>query len=358
MVFKKQRPSQQGRHRVQQAQRPALRAQQPTRSRAGGPARQSQGPTYYRVAGEGRLTAPSNHSSHRRARPVEGKAETARAARLRLLDDVARVSADYATTPGAHRRAEAPAAPTAAERALQDSRRRRARVARIAIAAAAVAVLMAIGVSAFVLRDDAVMDIEGSAFTYIVGQRVDLGEPVSLERRDSSWVADGQGSSLTLDGHPLYLDATGETMFGGRAMVVLPARQGAIRKVPPRTRAKYTEGICVLTSNEGDSEPIESGFVYDGADTYTLLSDARLVTDAGECLLPALSSIEATYGGAVYAYDYGTGSLQAFESGSAVLMVDDGIMTYEVNLMNDSMSCDGTDQLLLSSAASMPSIFE
>lgn len=316
-----------------------------------------QRPTYRRSTGEGRLTAPGNHSSRSRARATAS--DTARRPdHVKALGDVARASASYTTARNAVRKPAAAHSSVAAEHALEDARRRRARVARLAIAVVTVAVLVAIGVSVFALRKDAVVGIEGNAFTHIIGQRVDLTEPVEIERRDNAWVAVGQNGTFTMDGRPLYLEQSGEVIFGDRAMVVLPARQGIIRQIPARTRASFEGGIASLRSNDGAVEPIESGFIYDGIDTYTLLTEATIQTGAGEYALPALSCVEAVNGGAVYVYDYVADAVQVFDAGTAKLLVDDGYMSYEVDLLSDTMTVDDVSQLLLGSASSMPSIFD
>ncbi len=280
-----------------------------------------------------------------------------------------RRTAPSAASQPAHRRRTAPAgdcpggrtAPArarATERVLSESRSRRSRIFKIAAGCALVLVVLVVLVTVLAFRRDAVTGLEGGATSYIMGQRADIAGPATIEQRDGAWTLVGEDMTLALDGRPLYLADDDAAMFGDGAMVVLPARQGVIRQVPARTGARFENGIGVLESHEGDVEPVESGFIYDGSDVYTLLSEARLVTSAGELVLAPLSCIEAVYGGAVYVYDRGSDSVQVLETGSAVLEVDDGTTTYEVDLLSDTLTVGDTSMLLLGSASAMPSIFE
>lgn len=256
------------------------------------------------------------------------------------------------------RRRTAPSHADATDRLLGESRARRSRILAIASVCALILVALVMVVSFAAFRRDAVTGLEGGATSYIMGQRADIAGPATVEQRDGVWTLVGDGMTLALDGRPLYLADEDAAMFGDGAMVVLPARQGVIRQVPARTTARFESGIGVLKSHQGASEPIESGFVYDGSDVYTLLSEARLVTSAGEIVLAPLSSIEAVYGGGVYVYDRGSDSVQVLETGTAVLEVDDGTAAYEVDLLSDTLVVGDTSMLLLGSASAMPSIFE
>ena len=300
------------------------------------------------------------------ARPARGAGNaTARAASRRTqrrsdaLDDAARAVAIYNTAPEHLKRVTRPTSSAAAERALDDARRRRGRTARIMVCLIVLAAVAAVVISVVLLRDRAVTDVDADARAFIAGQRVDLAAPIEIARHDGAWVATAEnGATLTLDGRPLYVDGRAEAYLGEGGMVVLPARQGAIRQVPARTRAVASDGLVSLVSHRDATEAIESGFIYDGADTYTLLTEGRLSTSAGELILPALSSVEAVYGGSVCVYDYGAGTMQVFDAERAVLTVEDGTTSYELDMLSDTLTRDGATQLLLGDASSMPSIFD
>ena len=124
----------------------------------------------------------------------------------------------------------------------------------------------------------------------------------------------------------------------------------------PRTNHKaqvecFSEVLCsengaIHLIRDEKETLLNSGFLYDGQDLYLFLEPVVLHLNGYLLNLPALSYVEATYGGAVMVFNYETKE-QLMEAPKGDVTVEIATGDYALSLLGDSMTLhDGTKSLL------------
>ena len=110
----------------------------------------------------------------------------------------------------------------------------------------------------------------------------------------------------------------------------------------------------VTVQRERNSRVAESGFLYDGGDQYIFLEPMIVYFNGYKMELPALSYVEAVYGGYMMVFNYETKEcFTELSDGSGTAQPPSG--DYVLSLLGDSVTMrDGSKMLL----ATRPDLFD
>lgn len=177
--------------------------------------------------------------------------------------------------------------------------------------------------------------------TYPVAAETELCQ----EADGTFYIKTGRKQKQDLNNLPIY--------YADRRSAVLPRN---MIYFAPRTKVQarvdfFSEILCsengtVRLLRDGKGSVLNQGFLYDGNDLYLFLEPIVLHFNGYALELPALSYVEAVYGGTVMVFNYETKE-QLMESpqGDVTAEIEGG--DYTISLMGDSMSLhDGTKSLL------------
>jgi len=155
----------------------------------------------------------------------------------------------------------------------------------------------------------------------------------------------GRKQKQDLNNLPIY--------YSDRRSAVLPR---SMVYFAPRTKVQasvdfFSEILCsengaVRLIRDGKEPVLNPGFLYDGEDLYLFLEPVTLRVNGYALELPALSYVEAVYGGAVMVFNYETKEqLMEAPQGDVIAEIAGG--DYSISLLGDSMTLhDGTKSLL------------
>lgn len=210
--------------------------------------------------------------------------------------------------------------------------------------AAAIVVVAAI---ALLLDRSVTYMLDSAAVQYYANGTYPLAAETELcqETENAFYIKTGHEKKRELNNLPIY--------YADRRCAVL------VRDMiyfAPRTKSKarvefFSEVVCsengtVRLIRDGDEMVLNPGFLYDGKDLYLFLEPVTLRVNGYVLELPALSYVEAVYGGEVMVFNYETKE-QLLEPPQGDVIAEIAGGDYTISLMGDSMTLhDGTKSLL------------
>lgn len=231
------------------------------------------------------------------------------------------------------------------EKALARRRKQRLRNILIVIIPADIVVLAAIFILQFAQLAGS-YTVEGTAYRYYAGQRVQLADGTRLSRdaeggtRMVSGELEGEMTSL-----PIY--------YEDRQAVVLPYPMiyyaaGSITPVRVEcfTELEYLDNGSVTALSGGKEIPLTRGFLFDGEDTYLFLEPVTLSFNGYRMDLGAMSYVIADYQNDVMVYNRTDGTM-IMEAPTGAVTAAANTGDYTVSLLDDSMTLYDSTKLLL-----------
>lgn len=211
-------------------------------------------------------------------------------------------------------------------------------------AAAAVAVILTV----ILLLDRSVTcTVDGEAMQYYAGGTFPIAAKTEL-RRDSGGdytMKTGRGDRQTLNDLPIYyLHRAGVLL--PRDMVYFAPRTGERGRAACFSEVLQVGSTTIRLAGESGETAVEPGFLYDGGDMYLFLEPVTLHLNGYTVELPALSYVEAVYGGSVMVFDYGTKEQMTGSPRGDVTAVAAG-GDYTISLLGDSVTLHNGEKSLL-----------
>lgn len=211
-------------------------------------------------------------------------------------------------------------------------------------AAAAIIVVLA----AVLLLDHSVTyTLDSAAMQYYANGTFPIAAKTELyqESDDVFYMKTGRKQKQSLNDLPIY--------YTDRTSAVLPR---SMVYFAPRTNVRarvdfFSEILCsgngtVWLIRDGKDSVLNPGFLYDGKDLYLFLEPVILHMNGYTLELPALSYVEAVYGGTVMVFNYTTKE-QLMEPPQGDVTAEIAGGDYTISLLSDSMTLhDGTKSLL------------
>lgn len=250
--------------------------------------------------------------------------------------------------------AELGTAKTVKKRSERPKRRKRlSRRERLMLLIPAVAAVVAVAVVAFTLDRGSTYTFKGTARQYYAGNAaaIESGTKLKRSQKGETLLAKG-GQSIQTD-LPIYPTDSRRVVLPTDMVFVAP-RSDKFYRMSYFTEVECQPGGTVIARRGNDRATVEQGFLFDGKDTYLFLEPMTVSVNGRTLQLPALSYVEAVYGGYVMVFNYETKDcFVELSDGSGTAQPPSG--DYEISLLGDSMTMhDGSRSLL----ATEPSLFD
>ena len=161
------------------------------------------------------------------------------------------------------------------------------------------------------------------------------------------------GKQTTETTLPVYLENSRKVVLTSDMLYISPRIGGCSRAVHfSEVECKTNQMISV--SRGGSKADTERGFLYDGEDFYLFLEPVTVNFNGYTMDLPALSYVEAVYGGYMMLFNYDTKEFfMELSDGTGSAQPASG--DYVISLLGDSMTLNNGNKLLL---ANRPELFD
>ncbi len=233
------------------------------------------------------------------------------------------------------------------EKALARRKKQRLRNILIVIIPADIVVLAAMLILQFAQFAGS-YTVEGEAYRYYAGQRVQLADGTRLSQNSEGDTQMATGDSVgEMTSLPVYYEDR-QTVVLPKAMIYYAAGSVTAVRAECFTELDYLDNGAVTAVSGGKEVSLSRGFMYDGEDTYLFLEPMTLMFNGYKMELGAMSYVIADYQNNVMVYNRGDGSM-AMETLSSGITAAAATGDYTVSLLEDSMTLyDNTKVLLFS----------
>ena len=195
---------------------------------------------------------------------------------------------------------------------------------------------------------------EYELYQYVMGKKVYYSGIIEISSKGNITKLTTKEGNIYLESAPVYYKTeTNKAILPSEMIVSFPMDGGVLNKINSLSTLyiKYGE---VFVKNEDLDKNLIDAFLYDGNDLYVFVENTVVNVDGNEYKLPPLSYVNATYKGYVEIYNYDTEEYLYIED------VKDNIIAstskYKINLSNDSMEYENTEQLLLKRIKNLPNL--
>ena len=236
---------------------------------------------------------------------------------------------------------------------LRGNLRNRKQTQMLILLLSALAVILAVIVVIFTVDFGSSYSIKEAAYQYYGGNTSKIEAGAKLKRSGEEktlLVQDGYSSEAIL---PVYLKKSPAIVLTTDMMYLAP-RSGICERAVYFSEVKCDDNGTVTVTRNGKSQNPQQGFLYDGGDFYLFLEPMKLSFNGYSMDVPALSYVEAVYGGYMMVFNYETKEFFIeLSDGSGTAQTPSG--DYVISLLGDSMTLhDGSRQLL----AIRPDLFD
>ena len=182
-------------------------------------------------------------------------------------------------------------------------------------------------------------------FQYVMGNKTEYTGVLEFSGKDGITKLECKEGTIYLESMPVYYESERDKVILPADMaVVFPMDSGRTNKVNSLSIAYINYGDVYIQKGDLDKN-LEDAFLYDGNDMYFFVENTTVTIDGVEYKLPPLSYANVTYKGYIELYNYDTDEYTYIEE-----VVDDVIAAtdkYSINLSNDTLKYEDTEQILL-----------
>ena len=217
----------------------------------------------------------------------------------------------------------------------------------------ALAAILAVVIVMFTMNNGSKYRLQDAAYQYYGGNSVRIESGADLRRGTNgvSILTSGNHSAETT--LPVYLENSRKVVFPTDMLYFAP-RSGVCDRVVYFSELECKTNAMISVTRGGTTANIEQGFLYDGEDFYLFLEPVTLSFNGYTMDLPALSYVEAVFGGYMMLFNYDTKEFFIeLSDGTGTAQPPSG--DYVVSLLGDSMTLHDGSKLLL---ANRPDLFD
>lgn len=218
---------------------------------------------------------------------------------------------------------------------------------KLIVAIPAAAAIVVVAAIVLLLDRSVTHTLDGAAAQYYANGTYPLAAETELcqETENAFYMKTGGEKKQELSNLPIYYAERRCAVFV-RDMIYFAPRTKSQARVDFFSEIACSENGTVRLIRDGDETVLKPGFLYDGKDLYLFLEPVTLHVNGYALELPALSYVEAVYGGAVMVFNYETKE-QLLEPSQGDVTAEIAGGDYTISLMGDSMTLhDGTKSLL------------
>lgn len=236
---------------------------------------------------------------------------------------------------------------------LRPGKRRMSGREKLIVLLPALAAILAVGIVLFTVDKVSVYKIRDTAYQYYGGRTVRIESSAELRSGTDGTVFLKTGKQTTETTLPVYLENSRKVVLTSDMLYISPRIGGCSRAVHfSEVECKTNQMISV--SRGGSKADTERGFLYDGEDFYLFLEPVTVNFNGYTMDLPALSYVEAVYGGYMMLFNYDTKEFfMELSDGTGSAQPASG--DYVISLLGDSMTLNNGNKLLL---ANRPELFD
>lgn len=236
---------------------------------------------------------------------------------------------------------------------LRPGKRRMSGREKLIVILPALAAILAVGIVLFTVDKVSVYKIRDTAYQYYGGRTVHIESGAELRSGTDGTVFLKTGKQTTETTLPVYLENSRKVVLTSDMLYISPRIGGCSRAVHfSEVECKTNQMISV--SRGGSKADTERGFLYDGEDFYLFLEPVTVNFNGYTMDLPALSYVEAVYGGYMMLFNYDTKEFfMELSDGTGSAQPASG--DYVISLLGDSMTLNNGNKLLL---ANRPELFD
>ena len=191
--------------------------------------------------------------------------------------------------------------------------------------------------------------IEEPSHQYYGGKAVavEQGAKLKINSEEKTLLFQGENSTETF--LPVYFDSSPAMVLATDMMFINP-RAGQTARVAYFSEVEYDEYATITVTRENKEAKPQHGFLYDGEDFYIFLEPVTIEFNGYSMEIPALSYVEAVYGGYMIVFNYETKEFfMELSDGSGSATAGGG--DYTISLMGDTITMyDGERRLLATRA--------
>ena len=235
---------------------------------------------------------------------------------------------------------------------LRPGKRRISGKEKLIVVIPALAAVLAVGIVLFTVNTASVYKFRDTAFQYYGGSSVRIESGSELRCGTKGTVSLKAGNQTIETTLPIYLENSRRVVLPADMLYISPRAGGCSRAV------HFSEVECranqmISVSRGGSKADTERGFLYDGEDFYLFLEPVTVSFNGYTMELPALSYVEAVYGGYMMLFNYDTREFfMELSDGTGTAQPASG--DYVVSLLGDSITLSNGNKLLL---ANRPELF-
>ena len=236
---------------------------------------------------------------------------------------------------------------------LRPGKRRMSGREKLIVILPALAAILAVGIVLFTVDKVSVYKIRDTAYQYYGGRTVRIESGAELRSGTDGTVFLKTGKQTTETTLPVYLENSRKVVLTSDMLYISP-RNGGCSRADHFSEVECKINQMISVSRGGSKADTERGFLYDGEDFYLFLEPVTVNFNGYTMDLPALSYVEAVYGGYMMVFNYETKEcFTELSDGSGTAQPPSG--DYVLSLLGDSVTMrDGSKMLL----ATRPDLFD
>lgn len=217
----------------------------------------------------------------------------------------------------------------------------------------ALAAILAVVIVLFTANKGSVYKFQDTAGQYYGGASVHIESGAELRRGKDGMAVLKIGRESIETTLPIYLDNSRRVVIPADMLYITP-RDGGCRRVVPFSEVESKLNQMTSVTRGGTRVDTEQGFLYDGEDFYLFLEPVMVSFNGYTMELPALSYVEAVYGGYMMLFNYDTKEVfMELSDGTGTAQPASG--DYVVSLLGDSITLYNGNKTLL---ANRPELFD
>ena len=242
--------------------------------------------------------------------------------------------------------AEEQAAPRPSRNYAANSRRRKLSTKeKLILIVPALAVVIAAVLIYLLMNKVTKVTIAEPACQYYAGTASRISSGASLYEKDGEVYIEVNGSSQKMNSLPIYYTERTAVLLTADGVYVDP-REDRSWRIDRFDELAYFNST-VIVRGDGKDGTVTKGFLFDGKDLYLFTEPVTLKFNGYSFDLPAMSYVEAVYGGDVMVFNSETKEFFT-EPARGNVIAEIGTGDYKVSLLNDSMTLfDGSKSLLI-----------
>ena len=195
---------------------------------------------------------------------------------------------------------------------------------------------------------------EYKLFQYVMGSKNEYSVIVEMSNKKDITKLETKEGTIYLTSIPVYfLENRDKAILPAEMEIAFPIESGKLNKVGSLATVYIDFGDVYI--KKGDvNKKLENTFLYDGNDLYFFVENTVVTVNGEEYKLPPLSYVNATYKGYVEIYNYDTDEYIYVEDvdGDVIAQAD----AYQINLSDDKLKCEDTEQLLIRRIKDLPNL--